>query len=834
MMALNSSKTAKLASMKFPIRLPFMKKVLPAILWICLGGLGIAIAGALFYLYSAQSNASGKRTIKTLGDSVVISFDASDVPHIKANSATDAIFALGYVHATERSWQMEINRRLASGRLSEILGKDTVPIDRFIRTLGIKHAAEKQFDRYPVRTKRLLQAYADGVNAGNAQLGWALPVEYLLTGSKPGYWSASDSVAWMLMMAFDLGGNWHKELQRLELSQFLSTKQVWEVVEPYTQDDPVSNVDFSKMYRDLGVFNPNPGPTESSFKKKLPSTELANFDAPGGKDGLGSNNWAIAGKLTESGKPLLANDPHLGLSVPAAWYMAHLEAPGLNVIGASLPGVPAIILGHTDKLAWSFTNTGPDVQDLYIEQLDPKHPGMYRGPDGPLPFQVRQETIDIKGAPSLRFLVKETRHGPVISDAYARAHRAIDTEHFALALRWTAVDVQNQSIVGLLEMNQANDTESFKKALRKNYAPMQNVVMADSEGNILYQAAGVAPKRVLHQGLYGVAPAPGWDKQYDWTAYIPFEQLPSSTNPEQGWLATANQKIVADNDPNPLTGDWESPARYDRIVQLIKSKSVHDFAFMKKMQADTLSLGVMPLMDLFKASTPTHQLGPQVREITANFDGNMKMDSQAALIFNAWEDQLTQLLFSRLGYLFTENYGPRNFTIPLTRLIQNPNSPWCDNPNTEKIESCLDASNQAYDLALAQLSEQFGDKPKNWGWGKAHIALSEHRPFSKIPFLGAFFNLSQPFPGDGFTINVGRLEHLKAENPYETKQAPSLRTIYDLSNLENSVFIYQSGQSGWVQSRLYRNMSPLWANNEYLPLQMKPETISRKLELNPK
>jgi penicillin G amidase len=820
--------------MKFPAQLPILKKTLPTVAWLCLVGLGIALTGAVFYLYCAQSAASGKRTIKTLGDPVVITFDASDIPHIKANSPTDAIFALGYVHATERSWQMEVNRRLASGRLSEILGKDTVPIDRFIRTLGIKHAAEKQFDHYPIATKRLLQAYADGVNAGNAQLGWALPVEYLLTGSKPGHWSASDSVAWMLMMAFDLGGNWHKELQRLELSQFLTTKQVWEVVEPYTQDDPVTHLDFAKMYRDIGVFNPHPGPAESSFKKKLPSTELAHFDAPGGKDGLGSNNWALAGKLTESGKPLLANDPHLGLSVPAAWYMAHLDAPGLNVIGATLPGVPAVILGHTDKLAWSFTNTGPDVQDLYIEQLDSKNPGMYRGPDGSLPFKVRQETIDIKGAPSLRFLVKETRHGPVISDSYARAHRAIDTEHFALALRWTAVDVQNQSIVSLLEMNQANDIDSFKKALRKNYAPMQNVVMADSEGNILYQAAGVAPKRVLHQGLYGVAPALGWEKQYDWTSYIPFEQLPSSTNPEQGWLATANQKIIADNAPNPLTSDWESPARYDRIVQLIKSKSVHDLAFMKTMQADTLSLGVMPLMDLFRASTPAHQLGAQAIEISRNFDGNMKADSQAALIFNAWEDQLTRLLFSRLSYLFSENYGPRNFTIPLTRLIQNPNSPWCDNPQTETIESCADASNQAYDQALTQLSNQFGDNPKNWIWGKAHIAVSEHRPFSKIPLLGTFFNLSQPFPGDGFTINVGRLEHLKAENPYETKQAPSLRTIYDLSNLENSLFIYQSGQSGWIQSKLYRNMSPLWANNEYLPLQMKPDTISRKLELNSK
>jgi len=818
--------------MKFSPRLTNIQGALRVLCLVGLGLLGLAIAVALFYLHSAQSSASGTRKIKTLGDTVVIRFDESDVPHIKASSPTDALFALGYVHATERSWQMEINRRLASGRLSEILGPETVPIDRFIRTIGIKHAAEKQFDRYPIATKRLLQAYADGVNAGNAQLGWALPVEYFLTGSKPGHWSPSDSVAWMMMMAFDLGGNWHKELQRLELAQFLTTKQIWEVVEPYTEGDPVTTMDFAKMYQEIGVFNPHPGPLESKTKK-LPATELADFDAPGGKDGIGSNNWAISGKRTASGKPLLANDPHLGLSVPAAWYMAHLEAPGLHVIGATLPGIPAVVLGHTDQIAWSFTNTGPDVQDLYIEQLDPKNPGMYRGPDGPLPFTVRQEIIDIKGSEPLRFLVKETRHGPVISDSYARAHRAIDTDRFALALRWTALDTQNQSIVGLIEMNQAKDLDSFKNALRKNYAPMQNVVMADVEGNIAYQAAGVAPKRVLHQGLYGAAPAPGWEKQYDWTGYVPFEQLPASTNPEQGWLATANQKIIADNDPNPLTGDWESPARYERIVQLIQSQPVHDLAFMKTMQADTLSLGELPLLNLFKASKSNHPLASQALAMSQPFDGNMRLDSQGALIFNAWEDQLTRIVFSRLSYLFTENYGPRNFTIPLIRLVQNPDSPWCDNPNTPKVENCADASNEAFDKALDQLSDQFGSNPKNWVWGNAHIAVSEHRPFSKVPLLGSFFNLSQPFPGDSFTINVGRLEHLKADNPYETKQAPSLRTIYDLSNLENSMFIYQAGQSGWVQSKLYRNMSPLWAKNAYLPLQTKPAKIERELELNP-
>ncbi len=810
-----------------------LRKRLRPLLWLLAALVVVVLAAIIAYLFSAQTAISGKRIMRNLGDSVVISFDASDIPHIKANSSADALFALGYLHATERSWQLEMNRRIGSGRLSEILGKDTVPIDRFIRTLGIKRAAERQFDRYPAATKHLLQSYADGVNAGNASLGWALPIEYFLTGSKPGHWSPTDSVAWMLMMAYDLGGNWQKELQRLELSQFLSTKQVWEVVPPHNQNEILSNLDFAKMYRDIKVFNPETGPAEEK-SKKLPATELAFLDLPGGKDGIGSNNWALSGKLSTSGKPLLANDPHLGLSAPAIWYFAHLDAPGMNVIGASLPGIPGIVLGRTDKFAWSFTNTGPDVQDLYIEQIDTKNPGMYRGPDGPQPFKVRQEIIEIKGTTPLTFLVKETRHGPVISDAYARAKRTINTEQYALALRWTALDIENQSVVGLLELNQASSMDSFKQSLRKNYAPMQNVVMADVDGNIAYQAAGVAPKRTLHQGLYGVAPALGWDKQYDWTGYIPFEQLPASTNPEQGWLATANQKIIAANDPNPLTGDWDLPTRYDRIVDLIKSKNIHDLDSMKAMQADTLSLGATPLLDLFKSSRPTHPLGIQAMEISQSFNGDMKADSAAALIFNAWADQLTRNLFSRLSYLFTENYGARHFRLPLITQLQNPNSPWCDDPKTQAIESCLESSNNAYDKALDYLSKEYGNDPKTWVWGKAHTAVSEHRPLTKVPLLGSLFNIETPFAGDSFSINVGRLQLLRSSNPYETFQAPSLRTIYDLADLEQSLFIYQTGQSGWVQSKLYRNMTPLWAKNEYLPLQMKPANITRELELKVK
>ena len=252
------------------------------------------------------------------------------------------------------------------------------------------------------------------------------------------------------------------------------------------------------------------------------------------------------------------------------------------------------------------------------------------------------------------------------------------------------------------------------------------------------------------------------------------------------------------------------------------------------MQGDTLSLAATPLLELFKASQSSHPLNAKAMEIARNFDGNMKIDSAGALIFNAWADQLTRNLFSRLGYLFTETYGSRNYRSPLLIQVQNPNSPWCDNPKTQHIESCQESANNALDKALDYLSQEYGNDPQSWSWGKAHIAISEHRPFSKVPLLGSLFNIKTPFPGDSFSINVGRLELMQSTNPYETLQAPSLRTIFDLSDLEKSLFVYQTGQSGWVQSKLYRNMNSLWANNEYLPLQMKVEKPSRQLELSTK
>lgn len=804
--------------------------------------LGILVLGLIalitIYLIAAKSSFSGIVSSATLNQSVQIQFDQYDIPHIKAKSQSDVFYAVGFLHATERSWQLEMSRRLASGRLSEILGEKTVSIDRFLRTLGIKQAAEKQFERYPPELKQLLGSYAAGVNAGNQALGWALPVEYFLTGSQPGHWTPSDSVAWSLMMALDLGDNWQKELFRLELSQHLTTAQIWDVMPPYPGSTPVSTVDFAKLYKDLGVFRQGSKLVQPKSHNARDAHLLHTADLEpwlnDHKEGLGSNNWVLTGKKTLSGKPFLANDPHLGLNAPSTWYFAHLEAPGLNVIGATLPGIPAVVLGRTNKIAWGFTNTGPDVQDLYLEKIDPNNPNQYVGPDGPLSFLIREEIIQIKDKPSYRFVVKQSRHGPIISDVHARSQNLIDTNRFALALRWTALDVENQTLLGGLLMNRADSVESFKLALRHHYAPMQTVAIADTQGNIALQVAGAAPRRQIHQGLYGVAPAPGWDRQSDWTAYLPFEQLPSSSNPESAWLASANQQIISSSNPNPLTGDWDLPFRYERIKSMIETKDQHDRASMQAMQGDILSLAAFPLMDLFKAAKTNHPLQGAAQTFIQSFRGDMTQDSVGALIFNAWVDQLTRNLFSRLGDSFTEEYGRRHFRAALLVQISNPNSPWCDLPNTPSLENCQETANVALHTALADLKERYGSSPSNWQWGQAHHAVSEHRPFKGLAFISNLFDISVPIPGDAFTVNVGRPRLNKPASPYQSNHASSLRAIYDLNDLEQSVMMFATGQSGWVQSERYRNLSKPWSDNASIPLAMKPSKISREILIKSK
>lgn len=860
-------------------------------LWL-MSALLIALTALLaVYVWRAFPVRDGHAQLPGLSQAVVVERDPADVTHIRAHSALDAWRSLGYVHAQERGWQLAFNRRLMHGTLSEVLGPATLDTDKLLRTLGIARAAARQLAQLPPDVQAALQAYSDGIDAFHRHSPQALPPEFHLLRDRPGAgdgtaWSPADSVGWSLMLALDLGGNWGNEFARLSAAEVLDHQRLWQLFPPYPGEAPAATVDLPALYRALGVYKappPQPIATESGASQPVGTGAKGYFDALFGRrmadwaknwadsagfnEGKGSNNWVVAGTHTASGRPLLANDPHLGLSAPAIWYFARLQAPAtdatpaLNVVGATLPGLPFVVLGRTEKVAWGFTNTAPDVQDLYLEQINPANLGQYRVPGaGAEPvwqnFATRTETIRVKGQPDVSLTVRETRHGPVLSDVQPSHGALIDTRRFVLALRWAALDDDNRTVVAGMRTNHAQSVTDLLAANADYHSPMQNLVAADTSGAVLYKAIGKVPLRRTDSDIRGVAPSPGWDARHDWAGWLPYADTPqvlpqdvrqgaqacgvndaawapAAPDPSAvqgaGWLATANQRITPPGYPHYLGQDWTVPYRQQRIATLLDASNRHDLASMARIQNDTVSLAAQALLPVLRSASSSHRLAPAAQQALKNFDADMRADSAAALIFAVWADELTRgLLAPRLGdERFKALYGKRHFRAAVEGILARDDAYWC------APLSCSGQVGVALSRALDRLSALHGDQVAQWRWGDAHPAHSSHRPFGNVPALAPWFDLQVPSGGDIFSVNVGQYWANDPSEPFASRHAASLRALYDLDNLENSRFIYQSGQSGLVFSPRYRDMQTEWATGAYRPLQLQPATIRHRLVLQP-
>ena len=797
-----------------------------ALVLVVLGAVGV-------YLMRAQPQHEGTLRVAGLKSSVKVSRDGAGVVHIEGDSMTDTAFALGFTHAQERGWQLEFNRRIMHGELAEILGEAALPVDKLLRTLGIYQAAQKQYAAYPEDVKATLQAYSKGIQAFYASGNQTLSPEFLLLGTKPGgrsgvAWEPADSVGWALMMALDLGGNWGQEISRLSVAKVLDTQRLWELYPGYPGEAPATAVDLAKLYKELGVYSSKVSTSGSASSSSHASLAVPFLGEPGLVEGKGSNNWVISGERTASGKPLLANDPHLGLGTPAIWFYAHLKSPEQNVIGATLPGMPLVVLGHNSHVAWGFTNTGPDVQDLYLEKINPSNPLQYQTPDGWQAFVSRQETIRVKGKPDVVHTVRSTRHGPVLSDAQSAHADIINTSKYVLSLRWAALDDDNRTLMAGIRGSQAKTINDFFEAFKDYHSPMQNVVVADDQGRIAYKAIGKVPVRKADNDLMGMAPAPGWDAKYDWAGWLPMEQTPEDKG-QKGWIATANQRITPEGYPHFLGQDWVAPHRMDRITQMIEAKPQHDIQSMKTMQNDVLSLSTQRLMPHLLAAQSSHALAPAAMKVLQSFNGEMKTEDAGPLIFAFWADELTRALVEpQLGKeLFKSQYGKRHFRSFLEDTMDKQDGFWC------APKSCADQSSEAFTRALERLSKDQGKDIAHWQWGKAHMAISSHRPLGQSPFLAKWLDVVEPSPGDPFTVNVGTYWLNETHEPFASRHAPSMRAIYDLSDLQNSLFIYQTGQSGVIGSEHYKDMSHEWASGQYRPLQMTPNSQASLLTLKP-
>ena len=846
-------------------------------LWLILALLLVLAAAVGLYINRSFPALGGELKAAGLKAPVSVARDAFDVTHIKAQSPADAWFAIGYVHAQERGWQLEFNRRVMHGELSEAFGTATLETDKLLRTLGIMHAAERQWQGLPAEGKSAMQAYSDGINAFYAQSSQALSPEFHILGVKPGGkrdgvagqpWTPQDSIGWSLMMALDLGGNWGNEFARLSAVKSLSTAQLWQLFTPYPGETPASKVDFARLYADLGVYKPTANAiktgaacarihwSECQFDPLKPlktaqndgflisnlSKDITDWASSlGTVDGKGSNNWVVAGNRTTSGKPLLANDPHLGLSAPAIWYFAHLEAPGMNAIGATLPGLPFVVLGRTDKVAWGFTNTGPDVQDLYLEQINPANPKQYRipsvlvgGPPAWADFKTRNEIIKVKDQPDVQMTVRESRHGPVLSDAQKSHGELLDTSKYVLALRWGALDADNQTVLSGLRSNAAQSIDDLEAAFSTYHSPMQSVVMADTSGRTAFKAVGKLPIRKPENDIRGIAPAPGWDARYDWAGWAPYAQNPQAGDAAiaaKGFLATANQRITPPDFPIFMGQDWTVPYRQDRIEQMLTATPKHDLASMQKIQADQLSMASLKLLPYLTTAltSSSHTQAAASKTAMQGFEGVMRAESAAPLIFAAWADELTRgVIGGKLGEgTFKPLYGKRDFRSAVEGIMARNDADWCG------AAGCNVQSGLALDRALTRLQKDHGADVTQWTWGRAHNALSSHKPFGNVPLLARFFDVRVPTGGDTYSINVGQYWANDERLPFANRHAASMRTLFDLADLEKSQFIYQTGQSGLVFSSRYRDMSEAWAKVEYRGLQMKPAGMVHQLILKP-
>ncbi|RYF28538.1 MAG: penicillin acylase family protein [Comamonadaceae bacterium] len=808
----------------------------------------------------------GRLSAQGLAHPVNVRRDAADVTHIEARTPTDAWWALGYVHAQERTWQLEFNRRLMHGELSELFGPATLETDKLMRTLDIMGAARRQYAALPASAREALQAYARGIQSFHQHRTQALPPEFLLLGARPGGaggvpWAPEDSMGWLLMMALDLSGNWGNEFARLGLLRNLPTDRLWQLMPPYPGEPPATSTDLHALYRQLGVYRhaessaaapaatqpqpPQPPQNHAARILQSPDTDrmlawaqdlAAQAGSPGGR---GSNNWVVSGARTVSGKPLLANDPHLGLGAPAIWYFARLkspagrasdgtEQPAMDVIGATLPGLPFVVLGRTAQVAWGFTNTAPDVQDLYLEQIHPDDPTQYRTPTGWQAFTQREEVFRVKGQPDARMTVRATRHGPVLSDAQAAHGQLLDTRRFVLALRWSALDADNLTAIAGLRANTARSVAELFDAFAEYHSPMQSVVAADVQGDIRFQAVGRVPVRRPDNDLRGVAPAPGWDARYDWQGWLAPADAPRDDG-ASGWVATANQRVSAPDYPHFLTQDWTVPYRYERIAQRLQGVDRHDAASMQAIQMDTVSLATQRLLPHLRAARSQHPLAERALSSLQGFAGDMRADQAAPLLFAAWADELARgLLVPRVGSeRFAATYGRRDFRAAVEGILERGDAWWC------QPLSCAQQSGAALDRALDRLAARYGDDPARWRWGDAHPALSAHRPFGNVPALARWFDVREPSPGDAYTVNVGQYNPGDVQGPFVSRHAASLRAVYDLADLEQSRFIYQTGQSGLVFSPRYRDMSAAWVGGGYRPLQQRPQRFVHQLVLVP-
>lgn len=755
----------------------------------------IALAGIFIWLRGSLPMLDGRIDAAGVAQPVEIVRDQNAIPHIFAATPEDAYFALGFVHAQDRLWQMEMMRRAGAGRLAEILGKQVLPIDKFTRALGFYRTAEARADRLSPEMKKQMAAYAAGVNHYIARHGDPLPPEFVLLNHEPEPWRAADSLVWSRMMAFRLAQNWWKELFRLRLKSKFSADQIndfW----PAGDNGPITL----------------PAPQQAAALMQAVPEIFRPRSA--------SNGWVFSGKRTKSDKPILANDPHLGFDAPGLWYLARLKTPGFEVTGATAPGVPVTIVGHNGSIAWGLTTTGGDSQDLFVETPDPKKPGHYLTPEGSRPFETRQEVIEVKDEEPVTITIRSSRNGLIISDISTPAKR-LNLIGRVLALKSPGMRDDDRTHEALYRINRARNWQDFRAAAKAFHSPQQNIFYADRRGDI----GMISPARLpIRNGWDGRWPADGRNPKHLWQGFVPFDGLPQSHNPASGFIGNANNRLVPESYPYLIAKDWDAPFRAERLNQLAGSAGGHTVEMSGNWQMDTFSPAAAELLPLMLAGLPPVLANSPAGKALKNWDLHMRRAEVAPLIYSAWVRNLMAYLMA--PYDLTD-LGPRpGFLIR----VLTKRTGWCDAPQSKaKKETCAEALKESFRATVDKLSKRHGDDVTEWRWGARHKALFKHRIFDHVPIVRNFANLEIATDGGDHTLNRGQTPFgAGGAYPFRHRHGAGFRAIYDLSDLDRSRFIIATGQSGNIFSEYYGNLLENWRDGAYIPLSGDRDQLKKR------
>ncbi|MFC5176880.1 penicillin acylase family protein [Nocardioides taihuensis] len=800
---------------------------------------------------------SGEIDLPGLDADVTVLRDAHGIPQLYGDSVEDLVRAQGYVHAQERFYEMDVRRHVTSGRLSEMFGETTVETDEFVRTLGWRRVAEKELALVEPETRDALEAYADGVNAyleTHSPSEIAVEYDVLRAGGldyTPEPWTAVDSLAWLKAMAWDLRGNMTDEIDRALALAELSPDQVADLYPPYEYDRHQPIVTGGAVVD--GAFEPDatgpgtrlpqrpaPGALEPLRRVRDAAAQLPDLIGEG--DGIGSNSWVVDGDHSATGAPILANDPHLGVSVPGVWMQMglHCRTVGddcpLDVAGFTFSGVPGVIIGHNDRVAWGFTNLGPDVSDLYLEQVEGDQ-WLYDGRMRPL--RMRTETIEVAGGEDVRITVRSTAHGPLLSDVsddFVDVGKAAQPEHlagtppdgYAVSLAWTALQPA-PTADAILALDTAHDWDSFRAAAARFDVPAQNMVYADVDGHIGYQAPGRIPIR--QSGNDGYLPAEGWRADDDWTGdYIPFDGLPHVLDPDDGFIVTANQAVVGPDYPYYLTSDWDRGYRSQRIRDLLEQEGELSVDEMAAIQLDARSPIAPALVPRLLDVQLGHHQEDDGQELLAGWDYQQDADSPAAAYVNVcWRLLLEQTFHDQLPEEVWPDGGDRWVEV-VERLLDKPDDPWWDDVETEEREERDDVLKSVMLDARDEMTRLQARRAEDWTWGHLHQLDLENSTLgtSGVGPVEALVNRGGWEVGGGSsTVNAAGWD---AREGYTIDWAPSMRMVVSLADLDDSRWINLTGVSGHPFSSHYTDQTDLWVRGETLAWPFSRERVEAATE----